>query len=110
MHAIGLKPYNEMAMMIPVMAHPAVNLPVLPMVTPFFGNFGYYAVGILVTSKENALRGAIWGLRKTLGEATRKCGRTLVGPHASGTRWLCPNELSEKDLTDVSKLHTPPTG
>jgi len=67
-NVMHLKPYNEMAMMIPVMADPAVNLPVLPMVTPFFGNFGYYAVGILVTSKENALRGAIWGLRKTLGE------------------------------------------
>src|SRR6266536_1444663 len=44
-------------------------------------------------------------MRKTLGDAARECGRALICARASGTRWLCPNELSEKDLTGASKQH-----
>src|SRR5437867_680101 len=63
-NVMNLKPYNEFAMMIPVMADPIVNVPVLPLALPFFRKFGYYAFGIPVTSKENQLRGRIWGLPK----------------------------------------------
>src|SRR2546422_8394295 len=67
-NVMNVKPYNEFAMMIPIMADPIVNVPVLPMVLPFFRKFGYYAFWIPVTSKENQLRGKIWGLPKVTRE------------------------------------------
>jgi acetoacetate decarboxylase len=68
-NVMNVKPYNEIVMTIPVMADPRVNVPVLPMVTPFFRKFGYYAFGISATSKENAIRGSgIWGLPKVTRE------------------------------------------
>ncbi len=67
-NVMNVKPYNEFAMMIPIMADPIVNVPVLPMVLPFFRKFGYYAIAIPVTSKENQLRGRIWGLPKVTRE------------------------------------------
>ena len=68
-NVMNLMPYNEFAMMIPIMADPIVNIPVLPMVLPFFRKFGYYVFGMPVTSKENQLRGnRIWGLPKVTRE------------------------------------------
>ena len=68
-NVMNVMPYNEIAMMIPVMADPIVNVPVLPMVLPFFRKFGYYVFGMPVTSKENQLRGnRIWGLPKVTRE------------------------------------------
>ena len=68
-NVMNVMPYNEIAMMIPVMADPIVNIPVLPMVLPFFRKFGYYVFGMPVTSKENQLRGnRIWGLPKVTRE------------------------------------------
>jgi len=68
-NVMNVRPYNEIAMMIPVMADPIVNIPVLPMVLPFFRKFGYYVFGMPVTSKENQLRGnRIWGLPKVTRE------------------------------------------
>jgi len=68
-NVMNVMPYNEIAMMIPVMADPVVNVPVLPMVLPLFRKFGYYVFGMPVTSKENQLRGnRIWGLPKATRE------------------------------------------
>ena len=68
-NVMNVKPYNEFAMMIPIMADPIVNVPVLPMVLPIFRKFGYYVFGMPVTSKENQLRGnRIWGLPKVTRE------------------------------------------
>ena len=61
----NIKPYNEIAMTIPVFMGKGMNLPVVPMVVPKFKNFGYYVFGMPVTSKENQIRGnKIWGLPK----------------------------------------------
>ncbi|MBT3984346.1 MAG: hypothetical protein HOE90_23525 [Bacteriovoracaceae bacterium] len=62
----NIAPYNEVAMTIPVMFNPGLNIPVLPIVMPqLFNNFGYYVFSMPVTSKENQLRGTkIWGLPK----------------------------------------------
>jgi hypothetical protein len=61
--------YNEIAMTIPVMVNPAVNVPVLPMVTKIFKEFGYYVFSMPVTSLENRIRGRkIWGLPKDVFE------------------------------------------
>lgn len=115
-NVMHLRPYNELAMMIPVMADPAVNVPVLPMVTPFFGNLGYYAFGILVTSTENALRGTIWGLRKTVREVDlldegEEC--VAVAREASGASTVelrVPKGGSVKEFDVKTRLYAPREG
>jgi 2-dehydropantoate 2-reductase len=64
-NVMGVRPYNEIAIAIPVMVDPCCNVPVLPMITDKFSRFGYYIAGMPVTSKENTTRGrTIWGLPK----------------------------------------------
>ena len=66
---LGVPPYNEIAMTIPVMVDPPVNVPVLPMLLDVFPWFGYYVFSMPVTSYENQLRGLkIWGLPKVVHE------------------------------------------
>lgn len=67
---MNVVPYNEIAMTIPVMVDPKVNLPLVPMVADkYFKEFGYYVFGMPVTSKENQIRGnEIWGLPKVTQE------------------------------------------
>lgn len=68
-NVMNVPPYNEIAMTIPVMVDPMVNVPVLPMVTEFFKEFGYYVFSMPVTSLENRIRGnEIWGLPKVVRE------------------------------------------
>lgn len=68
-NVLGVAPYNEIAMTIPVMVDPGFNVPVLPMILPFFGNFGYYVFSMPVTSLENQIRGlSYWGLPKVVQE------------------------------------------
>jgi hypothetical protein len=60
---LGLAPYNEIAMTIPVMAG-RPGPPVLPLVMDLAGK-GYYVFSMPVTSLENQIRGTrIWGLPK----------------------------------------------
>jgi hypothetical protein len=64
-NVMGVRPYNEIAITIPVMVDPGCNVPVLPMISDSFSRFGYYIMGMPVTSKENTIRGRkIWGLPK----------------------------------------------
>ncbi len=64
---LGVAPYNEIAMTIPILVNPAINVPLLPLVTPWFKNFGYYVFSMPVTSLENQIRGVkIWGLPKVV--------------------------------------------
>lgn len=65
-----VSPYNEIAMTIPVLANPSVNIPVLPMVmSGLFKKFGYYVFSMPVTSHENQIRGnKLWGLPKVTQE------------------------------------------
>lgn len=66
-NVMNVGPYNEIAMTIPVRLDPAVNIPVLPLLTPWFNDFGYYVFNMPVTSKENCIRGNdIWGLPKVV--------------------------------------------
>lgn len=68
-NVLGVAPYNEIAMTIPVMLNPAINIPVLPMLMPVFKSFGYYCFSMPVTSLENKIRGQkIWGLPKVVEE------------------------------------------
>ncbi len=63
---LGVRPYNEIAVAIPIMVNPGfINPPVLPMVMNSFSRFGYYIAAMPVTSNENTQRGhKIWGLPK----------------------------------------------
>ena len=65
-NVMGVFPYNEVSMMIPVLFDAPVDLPVLPMLAGSkYPGFGYYVFHMPVTSKENQIRGnKIWGLPK----------------------------------------------
>jgi len=66
-NVMGIPPYNEVAMTIPVMVDSWLNPPVVPMILNAFSGFGFYVFGMPVTSMENKIRGnRIWGLPKTL--------------------------------------------
>ena len=68
-NVLGVAPYNEIAMTLPVMLDPGINVPVLPMILPAFRNFGYHVFSMPVTSLENQIRGRkIWGLPKVVQE------------------------------------------
>jgi len=64
---LGVAPYNEIALTIPVMVKTPVNPPVLPMLYDKLPGFGYYVFSMPVTSLENQIRGRrIWGLPKVV--------------------------------------------
>ncbi len=69
-NVMNIPPYNEIAMTIPVMVDPKVNVPLLPMIAgKLFREFGYYVFSMPVTSLENRIRGnKIWGLPKVVRE------------------------------------------
>lgn len=93
-------PYNEIAMTIPVMLDPRVNVPVLPMLTPWFKNFGYYVFNMPVTSKENCIRGnSLWGLPKVVHD--------IDITMANG---LCETRARDEEGNDYLQLRVPMTG
>jgi hypothetical protein len=64
---LGVAPYNEIAMTIPVLVDPDVEVPVLPMLWQGFPGFGLHVFSMPVTSLENQVRGRrIWGLPKVV--------------------------------------------
>lgn len=80
---LGVAPYNEIAMTIPIMIDPGINVPVLPMVLDVFANFGYYVFSMPVTSLENQIRGhKIWGLPKVVQQIDIEEARGLVTTRA----------------------------
>jgi len=64
---LGVAPYNEIAMTVPILVDPDIEVPVLPMLWPSFPGFGYHVFSMPVTSLENQVRGQrIWGLPKVV--------------------------------------------
>jgi len=62
---MNMRPYNEIAMTIPILMGPGLSLPVLPLISKVFKNFGYHVFSMPVTSEENRLRGQkLWGIPK----------------------------------------------
>jgi len=62
---LGMKPYNEIALALPVMVNTRLRPPILPLFSRSFRRFGYYIAAMFVTSEENTIRGRkIWGLPK----------------------------------------------
>lgn len=64
----GIRPYNEIAVAIPVVKKGSLNLPVLTMLlADRLSGFGFHVLHMPVTSEENRIRGVkIWGLPKAL--------------------------------------------
>ncbi|MBI1288887.1 MAG: hypothetical protein GC178_15070 [Flavobacteriales bacterium] len=62
---MNMKPYNEIAMTIPLLINPSISVPVLPLVSKAFKNFGYHVFSMPVTLEENRIRGQkLWGIPK----------------------------------------------
>lgn len=62
---MNMQPYNEIAMTIPLLMDPSISIPVLPLVSKAFKNFGYHVFSMPVTSEENRIRGQkLWGIPK----------------------------------------------
>jgi hypothetical protein len=98
---LGVWPYNEIAMTIPVMANARLRPPVLPMLaSALFPRFGYWVFGMPVTSRENQLRGnRIWGLPKV----TQRIDIERAGSQ-------CVTTAYEDDGTPYLTLRVPTTG
>ena len=97
---MGVPPYNEIAMTIPVMAGTAVNIPILPMIMGGFKRFGFYVFDMPVTSKENQIRGnKIWGLPKVTREID-----------ISENDGLCITEAKEESGESYFRLAVPTEG
>ncbi len=61
---MNIRPYNEIAAVIPVMVNTSFRPPLLPMIMKF-SRFGYHIAAMPVTSYENQIRGnKIWGMPK----------------------------------------------
>ncbi|TPH14618.1 acetoacetate decarboxylase family protein [Litorilituus lipolyticus] len=67
---LGVAPYNEIAVTIPIQVNPSFDLPVLPIIAEkLFSGFGYHVIHMPVTSLENQIRGLkIWGLPKVVND------------------------------------------
>jgi len=64
-NVMNMKPYNEIAMTIPLLMDGGLSIPVLPLVSKAFKNFGYHVFSMPVTSEENRIRGQkLWGIPK----------------------------------------------
>lgn len=67
-NVMGLAPYNEIAMTIPIMVKAGFSPPLLPLIMDFKKK-GYFVFSMPVTSLENQIRGTqIWGLPKIVEE------------------------------------------
>ena len=109
----NIKPYNEIAMTIPIMAKAKFSPPILPMLlSSYFKKFGYYVFSMPVTSYENELRGhKIWGLpKKTQKIAIRDSmdhSHVVTGNKKEGSLSLSIPVLGKKQHFDeTSPLYT----
>lgn len=83
-----IEPYNEVAVMTPVLHKPLVNLPTLPFFFPrMFRSFGFFVLNMPVTTEESRELGVkVWGYPKFLADIsfeeidnTRRCRVQLEG-------------------------------
>jgi hypothetical protein len=99
-NVMGVLPYNEIAVAIPVMVNTGFQPPVLPMLMSNFKHFGYYIAAMPVTSYENQLRGnKIWGLPKVTQE---------VAIYSEND--LCVTQAFEENGENYLTLKLPKTG
>lgn len=109
----GVRPYNEIAVAIPVMVNSSFSPPVLPMIMGVFSRFGYYIAHMPVTSHENTLRGhKIWGLPKVTQQIDIDHDENLCTTTAyeeDGTAYLTmkvPKNGKKQSFDESSYLYT----
>lgn len=99
-NVMNVGPYNEIAMTIPVRIDPLINVPVLPLLTPWFKDFGYYVFNMPVTSLENCIRGnALWGLPKVVHDIDIDIQQSS-----------CETRACDEDGHEYLRLRVPTTG
>ncbi|NMP33384.1 acetoacetate decarboxylase family protein [Thalassotalea sp. M1531] len=92
-NVLGVAPYNEIAMTIPIQVEPKFNPPLLPLLLEKqFSRFGYHVFHMPVTSLENQIRGLkIWGLPKVVDDIDIKVANgisTTKATDASGNQYV----------------------
>ncbi len=109
---LGLAPYNEIAMTIPIMVGGGWAPPLLPLVMDFRRK-GYYVFSMPVTSLENQIRGtSIWGLPKIVEEieiATEGASCTTVARDVDGEVYFelkVPKQGSRKHFDETGHLYS----
>ncbi|HOW81658.1 MAG TPA: acetoacetate decarboxylase family protein [Spirochaetota bacterium] len=112
-NVMGVAPYNEIAMAIPVMVNTSFRPPVIPMIVDSFSHFGYYIAGMPVTSYENQIRGnRIWGLPKVTQQVDIRQDGTdcvTVACEEDGAPYLTirvPMKGSPREFDTTSYLYT----
>jgi len=100
-NVLGVAPYNEIAMTIPIQIRPRLNPPILPiLMEKQFSRFGYHVFHMPVTSLENQIRGIkIWGLPKVVDDIEIKI--------KDGTS---ETTATDADGNDYFKLKIPTSG
>lgn len=108
---MGIAPYNEIAMTIPIMVGGGAP-PVLPLIMDFKKK-GYYVFSMPVTSLENQIRGTrIWGLPKIVEEidvTTENGACTTVARDEQGEAYFeltVPTAGSTKHFDESGHLYT----
>jgi hypothetical protein len=90
---LGVLPYNEIAITIPIQVNPLFDVPVLPMLAEkLFSRFGYHVIHMPVTSLENQIRGLkIWGLPKVVNDiaiSIDEAKSTTVATDSQGNQYV----------------------
>ena len=111
-NVMGIRPYNEIAMTIPIMVGAGYSPPLLPLVMDFKKK-GYYVFSMPVTSLENQIRGTrIWGLPKIVEEiemSTDGSNCTTVARDESGETYFelsIPKDGSIKHFDETGFLYS----
>ncbi|WP_442753673.1 acetoacetate decarboxylase family protein [Methylocystis sp. JAN1] len=85
---VGITPYNEVAIMVPVLHKPVFNIPALPLFFPrLFKSFGFFILNMPVNAEESRELGVkVWGYPRFLAEIefdeidnVRRCRVRLEG-------------------------------
>ena len=110
---MNMQPYNEIAMTIPLLMDGGFDVPVLPLISKAFKNFGYHVFSMPVTSEENRIRGQkLWGIPKVTEriDIEQKDGfSTTVAHDADGKEYFrlkIPMQGSSQSFDETGHLYS----
>ena len=111
-NVMGIPPYNEIAMTIPIMVGGGFSPPLIPLLIDFKKK-GYYVFSMPVTSLENQIRGTrFWGLPKIVEEidiSTEGDSCTTIARDESGEVYFelsVPKAGSTKHFDETGYLYS----
>jgi len=110
---MNMQPYNEIAMTIPLLMDGGFDVPVLPLISKAFKNFGYHVFSMPVTSEENRIRGQkLWGIPKVTEriDIEQKDGfSTTIAHDADGKEYFrlkIPMQGSSQSFDETGHLYS----